>query len=200
MSQTPDFAMNGLMHRAFLRDLDRISDEVDSDPTMARRRWKLFSGLLRDHHTAEDTYLWPLVEQRSADAGETQILHDMEAEHGELSDTLQSCDALLGPTTGAVDVTAARERLAALREVLKRHCDHEERAAEPLLAKYVSKADLEPFQKANRASEYSMLVFPWIADGAAGQDAATASGYVARPRSALLEPLMNRKYRQALAA
>ena len=66
-----DFAMNAMMHRALLRELERVDALVDSgDFAAARKHWWFFSDNLQHHHEGEDTFLMPLITQRSTDPKE----------------------------------------------------------------------------------------------------------------------------------
>ena len=164
-----DFAMNGMLHRAFLRELDRVQERVEAgDPAGARRHYALFSQLLHQHHEGEDTYLFPLVVQRSTDEQETATIAALEAEHEQLQAALAACDDDFAGSGPLPEGTVAD--LTALRMVLAAHCAHEEADGEPLLAKYISKADMKEFNDFNRQGDLSMLVFPWIADGGSAAD------------------------------
>jgi len=92
--QTPMY----LMHHAFRRDLRRFEAAVGATPlgevavwNALARRWDRFAEVLHHHHQVEDDYIWPVLERHAADDGETsatQMLHAMEAEHGQIDPAL----------------------------------------------------------------------------------------------------------------
>lgn len=164
-----DFSMNAMLHRALLRELDRIEGYLETgDEVTARRHWVFFSENLHHHHEGEDEFLWPLVTQRSTDVEELATVDAMTAEHQQLHQSLTACDQDFAgsgplPTTTTAD-------LKGLRLVLAAHCAHEEVEGEPLLERYVTSEDMAPFHEANRKGKNAMLVMPWIADGGTATD------------------------------
>ena len=92
--QTPMY----LMHHAFRRDLRRFEAAVRATPlgevsvwNALARRWDRFAEVLHHHHQVEDDYIGPVLERHAADDGETvatQMLHAMEAEHGQIDPAL----------------------------------------------------------------------------------------------------------------
>lgn len=188
-----DFAMNGMLHRAMLRELDRVEALAGSgDTAAARKHWWFFSEILHQHHETEDRFLWPLIRERSTDSGELAMVDAMEAEHEQLHGALDVCDRDFTGDGDLPDTTS--EHIQALRLVLAAHSAHEEADAERVLYKYVTAEDLKPFNEANRKSPHAMLVFPWIADGGSAQDQAVFK-VLPGPVRLFLKPLMNRKYR-----
>ncbi|MEZ5185366.1 MAG: hemerythrin domain-containing protein [Candidatus Nanopelagicales bacterium] len=188
-----DFAMNGMLHRAMLRELDRIEALIGAGDTAgARKHWRFFSQNLHQHHENEDKYLWPMIRQRSTDAGELATVDAMEAEHGQLHGALDVCDSDFAGAGALPD--DATKHVRALRLVLAAHSAHEEADAERILAKYVTAPDLKPFNDANKKSPNAMLVFPWIADGGSASDQAVFD-VLPGPVRLFLKPMMNRKYR-----
>lgn len=202
MATAPDFSMNRLMHHAFQRDLDRMAVLVrQANWAAAVARWRLFDALLTEHHTLEDTYLWPLVAQRSTDPAELALVEEMAAEHVELHDSLARADEVMtGPAPAdEAGVAAALAALDDVKRVLGAHCEHEEADAEPLLAAYVRADDLTEFHKATRSGDTAMVALPWIADGASPADRAIIWGRIPGPVRLFLKPRMERKYRAAVA-
>jgi Hemerythrin HHE cation binding domain len=188
-----DFAMNGMLHRALLRELDRVQGLVaDGDVPQARKRWWFFSDALHQHHEGEDRFLFPLVRARSSDASEITTIDALEAEHEQLHATLDACDEDFrghGPLPAS-----ANADINGLRLVLAAHCAHEEADGEPLLAKYLTDEDLKPFNAANRKGEHAMLIFPWIADGGSAADQKVYD-VLPGPVRLVLKPVMQRKYK-----
>lgn len=188
-----DFAMNGMLHRALLREIDRVQAlVVGGDAAMARRRFRFMSQVLHKHHEGEDTYLFPVIRQRSTDPAELATLDALEAEHVQMHAALDACDADFAGNGPLPDNTAAD--LKGLKFVLAAHCAHEEADGERILARYVTEADLKPFNAANRKSEHAMLVFPWIADGGSPADQQVYDVLPA-PVRLFMKPMMTRKYK-----
>jgi hypothetical protein len=188
-----DFAMNGMLHRAMLRELDRVEALIrGGDVVAARKHWWFFSEMLHQHHEGEDEFLWPLIEQRSTEPAELATVDAMRAEHEQLHAALDTVDGCFRDGVALPESTIAD--LDALRLVLAAHSAHEEAKAEPLLAKYVTEEDLKPFNAANKKGQHAMLVFPWIADGG---DSADQRVYdvLPGPVRLVLRPVMRRRYR-----
>lgn len=202
MSKTVDFSMNTLLHRSLKREIVRIQQGLKDAqsqgaiPVGLIRRWQFFSGQLKQHHEAEDTYLWPLVEQRSKDQAELVVMSAMEAEHAAMHHKLDELDAAFAKAADgeSVDLDVVASHLNELSEIVAGHCDHEERDAVPLLEKYVRHDDLGDFQKFTRSGPDSMLVFPWVSDGATEADKKAVWGVLPGPVRLFLRPMMNRKY------
>lgn len=205
MSDKPvDFTMNTLMHGAFKRELGRIqvgvntlSENPDQDPTGLVRRWQFFSTQLAQHHEGEDTYIWPLVRERTSEPDEMVIIDAMEAEHHAMEELLDSVDGLFAALGRGEDVDLAdlRSQLKDLGVVVRGHCDHEERDGANLVVRYVQSGDLTEFHKFTRSGEDSTLVFPWICDGAPEDDQVAAWSVLPGYVRVIARPIMNRKYR-----
>lgn len=188
-----DFAMNAMMHRALLRELERVDALVDSgDFAAARKHWWFFSDNLQHHHEGEDTFLMPLITQRSTDPKELATVKALTAEHEQMHAALDACDADFGGTQGLPAST--RADLRSLQLILAAHCAHEEAEGEPLLTRYVTQADMKPFHAANRNAKHSMLVFPWIADGGT-PEYQRVYDVLPGPVRLVMKPLMNRRYK-----
>ncbi len=188
-----DFAMNGMMHRAFLRELDRVQGFVESgDTAAARQHYGFFSDLLHQHHEGEDTFLFALVRERSTDPDALATIGALEAEHEQLHAALDTCDDDFSGS-GPLPTDTVSD-LKALRMILAAHCAHEEADGERVLADYVTKDDLKPFNDFNRKGDLSMLVFPWIADGGSAADQKVYN-VLPGPVRLFLRPVMQRKYK-----
>lgn len=198
-----DLSMNGLMHRAFLRDFQRIADAVRTGRWgAASKRWALVSELLHAHHQHEDDYLWPVMLAKITDPGDRAVVDAMEAEHADLATALSRCEAdFIGPRPAtAEDRESVAAHLEELAEVLRRHTAHEESDGEPLIQRYVTAEEFRTFTKHARSGPGRMVVMPWIADGADPADAAKAWGYLPRPVRFFVKPRMERSYLARVAA
>ncbi len=188
-----DLAMNGMVHRALQRELDRVEAFVQAgDLGAARKHWWFFSQMLHHHHEVEDEYLFPLVRARSTDAGEIATMDALEAEHVQLHAELQTCDGDFRRAESLPESTVSD--LSALRLVLAAHSAHEEADGERILVKYVTDEDMKPFNEANRKAPNAMLVFPWIADGGSPADQRVYD-VLPGPVRLFLKPVMKRKYK-----
>jgi Hemerythrin HHE cation binding domain len=186
-------SMNGMLHRAILREIDRVEHLVQAqNPQAARKHYEFLSGQLHSHHELEDEYLWPLVETRTKDEKELATLSAMTGEHEQLHETLDLCDQDFAGTGDLPDDCLAH--LGMLRLLAAAHFAHEEADAEGLLVKYLSKDDLEAFHEASRKVPNSMLVFPWIADGGSPADQQVFD-VLPGPVRLFVKPMMKRKYK-----
>ena len=174
-SEPAAHAMMMAVHDALRRDLDRLVDAVGrpkyDDPNVrngVRAGWELFRSQLHNHHTLEDTQIWPRLRVRLEPAGEDPAVLDyMEAEHEHVGALLAVMGAALddpfrGPATRSAD--AAR-----LASGLCDHLSHEEREVLPLLTQYLTAADLKETASAQRREQGlrgAALVLPWMMDGA----------------------------------
>jgi hypothetical protein len=133
-SGTPNLVGMLLVHRAFRREFAALAlaatQRPDAERTAALNdQLDLMLRMLHEHHTGEDTLLWPSVRRRSP--GSAAVLDEMEAEHDELDPLIRRS----GET--AVPFTERAGALAALSERLGAHLDREERDALPLLERHV---------------------------------------------------------------
>lgn len=203
MADQFNLRMNGIMHRAFLRDLGRVADQVASDRwDAARRRWRLVADLLHEHHRLEDEYLWPVMLAKISDTADLATVHAMEAEHEDLAAALSRCEEDFSgpPSEGVAARDAVMADLATLTDVLQRHCAHEEAGGEPLIQRYVTPEEFQLFLRQTRGGDLRMVVFPWAADGATPEDVVAIWGHLPRPVRIFLKPRMERAYRGRLAA
>jgi hypothetical protein len=139
-----------VMHHAFRRDLTAFAAAAQATPSADREtwrllasRWGLFSTVLHHHHSGEDAGLWPLLMQRSDEAGR-ETLEAMEAEHGEIDPLLRSCAegfARLAEVDDDDARAALAVRLAATKERLAHHLEHEETEAIVLVQRHLTEED-----------------------------------------------------------
>jgi len=203
MAEQFDLSMNAIMHRAFLRDLGRVADQVRTQRWgSATRRWRLISALLHDHHTVEDEHLWPVMIDKITDPGDLAVVQAMEVEHEELAEALSHCQTHFAgpPPAGSQEREQVLADLARLTEVLQRHCAHEESEGEPLIQRYVTPEEFKAFVRSARSGENRMIVFPWAADGAEPRDVQRVWAHLPRPVRIFLKPRMERAYLARLSA
>lgn len=196
------FRMNKFMHRAFLREIDRLLSRLGNldinDPEQVagfQRRWRFFTETLAAHHAAEDQYLWPIAEQ-SADAEEQVVLHAMAAEHTALEEASQSVEATVSVLMEREDTRGITAALSDLAGLLAGHCLHEEHAGVPIVAKYISQEDFDSFMATSRNRSNADLILAWVCDGAPPEIVSGTWSMLPAPMRVMVRPRANRKYRR----
>jgi hypothetical protein len=173
-----DAKMMYIMHHAFRRDLRMFAAAAAVTPAGDRdawralaRRWEIFSGVLHDHHTGEDTGLWPVLLDL-AGPDERATLHAMEDEHAGIDPVLTDCAAGFRAMTGSADEATRVElasRLVAARDALGAHLEHEERDAMALVQKYLTTEDWHHIEETHFRAKKSLAdltrVVPWAVHG-----------------------------------
>jgi hypothetical protein len=177
-----DLTMMWVMHRGFRRDLENFARATWSTPVGDRAtwrllydRWRLFSTILHHHHTGEDAGLWPLLLERVDAAGDTAgrtTLEAMAAEHAGIDPLLAACSVGFARLAGTADDaarTALAADVAAARDHLGGHLQHEERDAMRLLQQYLRHTDWERVGKEFFEPAYStrdlLDVVAWVMHG-----------------------------------
>ncbi|TXL61540.1 hemerythrin domain-containing protein [Aeromicrobium terrae] len=158
-----DMMMMYVMHHGFRRDLTRFAAAAAATPVDDHRtwqaletRWAKFGAILHHHHSGEDAGIWPFLLER-ADEDERSTLEAMEEEHSHIDPLLTACGEgfaeLAGDRAGRTtaeleDVRAALQvRVAATRDALSRHLQHEESEAMVILQRHMSQADWEEIEE-----------------------------------------------------
>lgn len=202
MAAMSDTQMNTNMHKAFLREIDRIKQgvtSIDWSDQAARQgvagRYQFFSQVLHEHHSTEDTYLWPKV-KTSASPDEIAVLDAMEAEHAALVDVLNRLDKEFAALDASTNSAALATDLDQLREVLAAHCAHEEAEGIQIVQKYLTEEDFKAFKSAVRSAPGSDYVLPWVCDGADQPIVDSTWGMLPPPVRMMVKPMMTRKYRK----
>lgn len=173
-----DMTMMYVMHHAFRRDLTAFAAAAQATPAGDRgawralaERWTLFSNALHHHHSGEDAALWPLLLDRTDDAGR-EVLEAMEVEHSEIDPILTACSEGFERLAGHADEDARcalAVRLVAGRERLGEHLLHEETEAIAIIQQVMTgeeweQLEEEAFKKDVSFGEILALV-PWAAYG-----------------------------------
>lgn len=155
-----DTRMNGIIHAALRRDLDRTAMVLDGTEQVSDARlhaigthalWLM--DLLHDHHTTEDERLFPVI--RRNNPGAADLLDEMETEHTAIAGATTTLEAA-GRRAEAGEPGAAealRDAVAGLRAVLDPHLVHEERDLAPLVPESVSEAEWKDFERSNTAGK-----------------------------------------------
>jgi hypothetical protein len=147
-----DMTMMYLAHHAFRRDLRDFARAVPATPVDDRaawraleRRWAVFADVLHHHHSGEDQHLWPALVTR-AEGRDRETVEAMEDEHAEIDPLLEGCrDGLAAMVTApsADTRSALAVRLAAARESLGRHLEHEETETIALVQRLLTPAEYD---------------------------------------------------------
>ncbi|SDU47205.1 hemerythrin domain-containing protein [Gordonia westfalica] len=134
----------GVVHSALRRDLERTRVVLESPPYPddARRRaladhvtWMM--EFLHEHHTAEDTGLWPLIRARSPETA--GLIDQMAADHrriGPAIDAMNDAAAAYRADPDARDLLL--DALNRLTGVLLPHLEREELETMPVVAATIS--------------------------------------------------------------
>ena len=153
---TIDTRMNGVIHAALKRDLERIALLVEGPGRLPDERLRAIGGhagwlmeLLHDHHTTEDERLFPVLRANNPDIG--PLLDAMVAEHEAIASAVTVLEEA-GRRAQAREPGAAeglRDAVAGLRRVLDPHLEHEERSLSPLVPQSVTEEEWAAFEKSN---------------------------------------------------
>lgn len=173
-----DMEVMRILHDAFRRDgarLERVAERYGATDAETHDAllvgWHGFSSGLHHHHTIEDTHIWPVLRRKLADRpDDLAVLDAMEAEHALIDPTLAALEEAFDAPDAAEKVP---ERIDDVVTLLRSHLAHEERAAFPLIRRFVSPAEWEALNKASvkelSFSEIAQLG-PYVLDGAAPAD------------------------------
>jgi hypothetical protein len=171
-----------VMHHAFRRDLVAFAAAAEATPAADRetwrrlqRRWELFSTVLHHHHSGEDAGLWPVLLERSDEAGRA-TLDAMEAEHAEIDPLLAGCADGFDRMAQVADDDARRAlavRLVATRERLAHHLRHEETEALALVQEHLTDQEWRDLEQEHFRSDLSpkelFTLVAWAAHGIGDQ-------------------------------
>jgi hemerythrin-like domain-containing protein len=173
-----DMFMMYVMHHAFRRDLAKLAEAALRTPASDRvawrllqQRWQVFAEALHGHHSGEDSGLWPLLLERGTEQ-DRATLEAMEAEHAEFEPLLDGCEQGFARLAEYVDDDARAAlavRLAATRECLARHLEHEETGAIPIIQRVLTQEDWERLDEEHFKEDLTpgkvVRVVPWAAYG-----------------------------------
>ena len=169
-----DMSMMYVMHHAFRRDLAAFSAAARVTPATDRQawaalaeRWTLFSEALHHHHSGEDRVIWPLLMERTDDAGRA-TLRAMEDEHAEIDPLLEACAAGFDRLAHHADEdvrAGLAVRLASARERLAEHLRHEETEAIAIIQRVLTAEEWQRLDeeelKASIPFTQLLALVPW---------------------------------------
>ena len=195
------FKINSAVHQALLREVRRLRAAVVgvdlADPSALaglHLRWEFFAAQLADHHENEDTYLWPPAEA-AATAEERVVLVAMTAEHEAVEDAVTGLSQAMADLSTDADRDVALARWDELELVLTGHCLHEEQAAVPILAKYLTESDMQQLWLSVRSQQNFDIALAWICEGAPQGVVTETWRLLPAPLRLLAKPRATRKYR-----
>jgi hemerythrin-like domain-containing protein len=172
-----DTTMMGVVHDALRRDLVRLQTALSGSPPPgeAQRRalaehidWMM--DFLHRHHHGEDSGLWPLVRQRTPQAG--PLLDRMEADHAQITLAVELLRQAAGRYRASGSDLAranAAAALSALAGPLLPHLRGEEDEAMPLVSATLTDAEWRAWDHQHnvRGKSLSQLADEghWLMDG-----------------------------------
>lgn len=200
--------MNTIVHAAFRRDLARFDAALAAFPDGSQQRadalsraWDFLDEELHHHHSYEELYFWPALQQTDADVS---ALGHLDREHEGMRAALSEATAAmtaLRARPGNEQAAAARAAVARLAEVLLAHLAHEEADLEPISAASKSskpmKAALTKVKKAHLRNMGGFVV--WLQDGAGPAERAALRREMPAPVVAAFGALAGGRYRRKVA-
>jgi hemerythrin-like domain-containing protein len=172
MPDKHDMTLMYAMHNALRRELDRLgraTSRSGHDPKSVLRTalgWQMFTSFLHVHHGSEDDKLWPVMRAAvKPGSSEAALLDAMEAEHAVIDPLLRQIEAALAG--GYADPQIIAELIDSLDTCVRRHLDHEEREALPLVDATVTEQQWLQFgfENGKRAGDEMPRYLPWMLDG-----------------------------------
>jgi hemerythrin-like domain-containing protein len=205
---TEILSMNGAIHAAVRRDLDRLEAalRVLSDGDRERvaellRAWEFLDAELVHHHEQEDELVWPVLEQLGVDH---LLLAEMESEHGAMREALEQTGeqmTRLGRTAKAAEALAAADSVVTTRAVVERHLTHEEQEVEPQMLRHKDSAEWKAVEKKLRAGGpvRGGRMFAWLLDDASPEVRTYLHGMMPGPVLLLLSRVFGIGYQRSIA-
>jgi len=201
--------MNTIVHAAFRRDLARFDAALAVFPVGSQQRadqlgraWDFYEQELHHHHSYEEQYFWPALQQTDADLSVVAHLDD---EHDDMRRALEEATVTvtrLRADPGADQAAAARAGIAHLGAVLLAHLAHEETDLEPISAAYQGsppmKAALAKVKKAHLPNMGNLVL--WLQDGAGANEKAALRREMPAPIILLFGAIAGRRYRRDVAS
>jgi hypothetical protein len=140
----PDLTVILLVHWMFREEFAALADAAARTQDPARGaaledQLALMLRVLHEHHTGEDTLMWPLVRQR--DPASAAVLDAMEAEHQELDPLIERAGA------AGLPLAERAEPLSRLSERLNAHLDREEEEALPFVQRHMTADEFAALDK-----------------------------------------------------
>jgi iron-sulfur cluster repair protein YtfE (RIC family) len=156
------------IHEAMRRDLARLRHacselgDTQAVPAGVRDGWAVLRREIEFHHRAEDEDLWPKLRARADTPEVAATIDAMVQEHQRIPAALDGVSAAL--QAGAGFAAAADNVVSSVEE----HLEHEERAAVPLIERYLTAADWREFlhtERRKRPAREAPVFIAWVLDG-----------------------------------
>jgi hemerythrin-like domain-containing protein len=171
-----DTRMMAIVHAALRRDLDRRRSELTIEPYPADAQKAALANhvdwmmdFLHEHHSGEDTGLYPMVRSRAD--GATELLDDMDADHRRIDPAMAALRAAAKAwrTGGDQQRRALVEALDELDAVLRPHLDREEVEAMPLVSRTITQREWHEWDQTYNVKSKSFSELGnsglWMLDG-----------------------------------
>jgi Hemerythrin HHE cation binding domain len=187
--QHADPAFMYAMHAAFRRDLDRLVSQAHAPTEHTIDGWDVLRRQLESHHQAEDDDLWPVLRAHV----DTPVVDDMEHEHAMVPPALDAVQRAIDDGESFDD--QARE----LRRVVVEHLDHEERAALPLIATYLSDQEWHDWlvkERSKHQPKERVEFLSWVLDDADADSADTVLRELPPPGRVVYRRVLAPRYRR----
>ncbi len=174
-----DMDIMRVLHNAFRRDVVRLEEVArrygTEDPEThdaVLLGWHGFSWGLHHHHVIEDRYIWPVMRGKLADQPDDDaVLDAMEGEHALIDPALEAVEAAFDDRDATP--TAVADRISELVDLVRRHLDHEETDAFPLMRRTITTREWSSLNrsavKEASLSELAQLG-PYVLEGASPDD------------------------------
>lgn len=201
-----------IVHAALRRDLARTHRELTTLPHPAQRQRRALGAhvlwlmrFLHNHHTSEDTGLWPLVRRRNP--GAAALLDSLEADHQRIAPAITVLTAA-ATSYGATDDDQARQQLVdaleALDTLLVPHLDREVAEAMPVVSASITDAEWVDWDNRFNIKPESPrqlgLIGHWMVDGVDPQTRDLVFGLVPPVPRFILVNAFARPYRRGARA
>lgn len=201
--------MNTVAHAAFRRDLARFDTALSMFPAGSQHRadqlkkaWDHFAAELHHHHSYEEQFFWPALQQAVPDL---PMMTDLDEEHQAMRAALTEADTAM--SAFGVEPSAARAAIAwgavtHLADVLLAHLEHEENDLEPLSAEYASSAPMQVARKQVMKAHRGRLgnVLAWLQDGADDNARRFLREEIPTPVVYVATKVAGRRYRREIAS
>lgn len=173
MDGPADTRMMGIVHDALRRDLARTRAALDGPVPAARRRalaahvgWMM--DFLHEHHTGEDTGLYPMV--RAIDPTAGALLDAMAADHDRVDPAVEGVRAAAARWAESDTARPAlRDALTALEDVLLPHLEREENEAMPVVSATITHRQWHDWDQEHNIKPKSLPKLAeeglWLMDG-----------------------------------
>jgi hemerythrin-like domain-containing protein len=173
--------MMGVVHDALRRDLNRLRTALTTKPYPDGDRKQALTAhvtwlmhFLHEHHTGEDTGLYPMVRAKNASAAE--LLDSMDADHKRIDPAMGKFSAASEQWGASSDDSARVALLTALddlEQVLLPHLEREENEMMPVVSASITHRDWHTWDQQTNIKPKPMPKLAeegnWLLDGLTGE-------------------------------